>query len=85
MLNDWFVTSKMIKKLYNVLFKDDDILFFDKDSGNVTFSSGEVCILIVNINLDNANFYKYDPKTTIHARLLAWYYRYRQHKALKNK
>ena len=29
--------SKMIKNLYNALFADDDILFFDEGSGNVTF------------------------------------------------
>ena len=27
---DWFVTSKIIKKLHNALFTDDDILFFMK-------------------------------------------------------
>ena len=31
--------------LYNALFADDDILFFDKDSGNVTFSSDELVFL----------------------------------------
>ena len=36
-VSDQFVTSKMIKKLYNALFADDDILFFDEGSGNVTF------------------------------------------------
>ena len=28
---DWSVTSKIIKKLYTVLYADDDILFFDED------------------------------------------------------
>ena len=28
---DWSVTSKIIKKLYIVLYADDDILFFDED------------------------------------------------------
>ena len=66
----------MIKKLYNTLFRDDDILFFDKVSGNVTFSSDEMVILSVNlnnINLYDAKFYQYDPENIIHARLLAWY------------
>ena len=51
----------MIKKRYNALFSDDDILFFDGDSGNVTFSSDEMSILSVDlniINLDEANFLK---------------------------
>ena len=33
---NWSVTNKVIKKLYSALFTDDDILFFDEDSGNVT-------------------------------------------------
>ena len=33
----WFVTSKMIKKLYNAFSANDNILFFDEDSGNVIF------------------------------------------------
>ena len=54
-----FVASKMIEKFHNALFIDDDILFFDEDSENVTFSSTEAGMLHVdlnNINLDNANF-----------------------------
>ena len=64
----------MIKKLYNALFSDIDILFFDEDSANVTFSSEEMGIFssdLNNINFDDANFYEDDPKTTIHVRLLA--------------
>ena len=47
---DGFVTNKMIKKLYNVLFTDDNILFFDKGSGNVTFPSDDMSILIIDLN-----------------------------------
>ena len=32
----------MIEKLHHALFIDDDILFFDESSGNVTFSSNEM-------------------------------------------
>ena len=32
---EWFVTSKMIKKLYTALYVDENILYFDEDSGNV--------------------------------------------------
>ena len=42
---DRFVTNKMIEKLYDALFADDNIFFFDKDSGNVTFSRNEIGIL----------------------------------------
>ena len=45
----WFVTSKMIRKLFHALITDD-ILFFDKDSGNATFSNDEMGILSVDLN-----------------------------------
>ena len=41
---NWFVISKMVKKLDHVLFANDDILFFDEDSGNITFYSDEIDI-----------------------------------------
>ena len=53
---DWFVASKMIKNLYTALISDDGLLFFDGDSGNVTFCCNEIGVLSVNlshINLDN--------------------------------
>ena len=62
---DCFVTSKIIKKPHNALFEDDDILFFDGDSGNVTFSNDEIDIISVdlnNINLDDINFDENDLK-----------------------
>ena len=71
---NWFVTSKMIKKLHNTLFTDDDILFFDGDSVSVTYFSDELGILSVdinNINLDDVNFYEDDHETIIHVRLMA--------------
>ena len=41
-VTDCFVTSKMIKKLHTALFGDDNILFFDEDSGNIKFSSDKM-------------------------------------------
>ena len=70
---DWCVTSKTIKKLHNTSVTGNDILFFDEDCGNSTFSSDEMSILGVylnNINLDDADFDENDPKTTIHVRLM---------------
>ena len=58
---DWFVTCK----LCNALFADNDILFFDEDSGNITFSSHGMDVLsadLNNINFDDANFHEDDPK-----------------------
>ena len=37
LIADWFVASKMIKKLYTALYTDQSILYFNKGSG-VTFS-----------------------------------------------
>ena len=56
LIPDWFVASKMIKSLYTALISDDGLLFFDGDSGNVTFCCNEIGVLSVNlshINLDN--------------------------------
>ena len=69
---DWFVTSDMIKKLHDIIFANYDILSFDEDSGNVTFSIDEMSILSVDldkINLDDVNFDEDDPETIIHVRL----------------
>ena len=70
---DWFVTCKIIKKLYTALYADDGLLFFDEDSGNVTFCCNKMSILSVNlnnINLDK-NFDEDDPATIILIRHLA--------------
>ena len=42
---DWFVKSKMIKELYAALYADENILYFNDDSGNVVFSCNEMGIL----------------------------------------
>ena len=78
------LTSKMIKKLHNALFTDDDLLFFDEDSGNVPFSSDEMGIFSVdldNINLDGVNIDEDDSETVIQARQMAWRNRHKQCKA----
>ena len=54
-ISDWFVTSKMIKKLFTALYVDENILHFNEDSGDV-FDCNEMGILntdINNISLDN--------------------------------
>ena len=64
---DWFVTSKMTKKLYSALYVDDGLFFFDEDSGDITFRYDEMDILNVNlnnINLDN-HFDEDDSDTNI--------------------
>ena len=69
---DWLVTSNMIKKLSTALYADENILYFNEDSGNVAFSSNEMDILNVdlnNINLDDTNYEEDDPDTIILIRL----------------
>ena len=50
LFSNWFVTNKMIKKL------NDNTIFVNEDSGNVTFSS---------VDLNNVNLN--DPETIIYA------------------
>ena len=57
----------MIKELVTALYADENILYFDEDSGNGLFSCNEIGIL--NINLNNTNLDKSD--TIIHSRPLA--------------
>ena len=57
------------------MYADDGLLFFDEDSGDITFCCDEMGILSVNlnnINLDK-NFDEDDPDTVILIRLLALY------------
>ena len=39
---DWFVTSKMIKKLFTDLHAHENILYFNEGSGCVVFSCNEM-------------------------------------------
>ena len=81
---NWFVTSKMIKKLYTLLYADDGLLFYE-NSGDVIFCCNEIGILSVclnNINLDN-KFDVDDPDTIIVIRLLTWHSKLKNHKAIK--
>ena len=82
---DWFITSKIIKKLYAALYTNENILYFNEDSGSVIFSCNKMCILnidLTNINLDN-NFNKDDPDTITLVRLLAWHIKFEKRKTLK--
>ena len=72
-LPEWFLTSKMIKKLDDALFANDYIIFINEDFNNVTFFGGEMSILRVDlykINLDDVNFDEDDPQTIICIRLM---------------
>ena len=69
------------------MYVDENIPYFNEDSGNVVFSCNEMGIIniyINNINLDN-NFEEDDPNTIIVIRLLTWHIKFEKHKPLKKK
>ena len=77
----------MITKLRTSFFPDDDIHFFNEDSGNVTFPNDETDILSIDVNstnLDEVNFDEDHPETIIHANLIAWRNKLKQRKSFKN-
>ena len=87
LIPDWFATSKIFKTLFTVLYADENILYFNGDSGNFLFSCNEMGILSIdlnNINLDN-NFDEDDPDTITHIRLWTWHIKFEKPKALKRK
>ena len=58
-------TSKMIKKLYTALYADDNIVYFNENSGDVAFSCNKMSIFSIDVNniyIGN-NFVKNDPDT----------------------
>ena len=82
---DWFVTGKIIKILFTAFYADENILYFNEDSGNVVmeFTCNGMGILNIdlnNINLDDTNYDEADPDTIILVRLLTWHFKF---KALK--
>ena len=50
LIPDWFVASKMIKRLFTALYADETILYYDEDSGNVAFICNKMGILNIDIN-----------------------------------
>ena len=76
---DWFVTSKMIKKLFTALYADENTIYFNEDSSNAAISCNEMNVLNIdlnNINLDDTNYEEDDPGTIILIRLLTWHVKF---------
>ena len=72
---DWFVTSKMLEILDNVVLSNDDIDLDYTDSDVVTFCSDGMDINTIdlnNITLDNNNDDEEHLGTMIRARLILW-------------
>ena len=71
----------MIKKLYTALYADENILYFNEDSGNIVFPGNEMGIH--NIDVNNINhFDEDDPDTIILIRLLVRHIKFEKRKAL---
>ena len=85
---DWFVTSKMIKILFTSLYADENILYFNEDSGNVIFICKGMDILNIglnNINFDDTSYDEDDADTIIHVRLLVWHIKLEKGKELQKR
>ena len=83
---NWFVTSKIIKKIDHFVFSSDDEVFGYIDSDIVTFFSNYIDLISIklnNNNVDDENLDDCDPETFNHVKLMAWHNRYKQHKAFK--
>ena len=77
----WFVMNKMLEKLDNVEFYNDDIDLDDIDSNNVTFFSDGIRLFTIDlnyINLDDDNFEEDDPGNIDLVRLITWHNRFKQ-------
>ena len=81
---NWFVASKMTENLYTDLYTDENILYFNEDSGDVVFSCNEMSSL--NIDLNNIylhnNINEDKPDTIILIRLLACHIKFGKRKKL---
>ena len=62
---------QMIKKFLDTLYANENILYFDEDSGKVVFHCDKMSIRDIDFNnLDN-DFDEDNPGAIIHVRLLA--------------
>ena len=50
LIPDCFVTGKMIKKLFTALYADENIFYFNEDSGNVVLNCNKIGILNIDIS-----------------------------------
>ena len=83
-VSNCFFRSKIIKILFTAFYVDENILYFNEDSGNVIFTCNRMGILNIdlnNINLEDTNYDEDD--TIILVRLLAWHIKFENVKHLK--
>ena len=77
---DWFNTNKILEKINNLLFSNDDVDLGDIDSDIVTFFSHDMGLVTTdlnNINHDSKNFDENDRETIIHVRFMAWHNKFK--------
>ena len=85
---DWFVTSKMIRKLDILLFSNDYIVFGDLEFDFIIFFSSDIdlnSITLDKINLDDDDFDYCDPETINHVKLMSAIINIRKSKHLKQR
>ena len=77
----------MIKRLYTVLYADENIVYFNEHFADVTYCCDEMSFLSVNLNNNNLddNFDEDDPDTISFVRLLAWDFKFEKCKRIKNR
>ena len=66
---------KLLKNFFNALYTYNNIIYFNDNSGNVTFSCNKMGILSIdlnNINFDNS-YDDDDPETIIYVRPFTWH------------
>ena len=81
---DWFVTSKINKKLLTALYADDNILHVNEESGNALFLCNKMGIFSIHPNNIKLGSYDEDnPEIVIHIRVLAWHIKLEKYKAPK--
>ena len=69
----------MVKMLITAFYADENILYFNKESGNVVFTCNGTDILNIdlnNINLDDTNYDEDNPDTIILVRLFTCHTRF---------
>ena len=84
---DWFVTNKIIDKLYSAMFSNHQMVL-DLDPDFVTLFSNIIgldSLTLDSINLDDNSFEYCDPEIISNVRLVGLYHRFTQRKACKER
>ena len=75
-----------LKILLILLSFENNIVYFNEDSGNAVFSCNEMGIVSINLNnmnLDDTSYDEDNPETITHIRPLAWHVKFEKCKTFK--